>query len=166
MRMTLRNVTGCGLVILAAWIVAAAVAVAVPAMKIEPMCPVSAEPCDPKVSLDFHGGRVWFCCNTCKQAFEADPSPHTPLAHQQMVLTRQFVQRACPLDGAGVAAGTKLDLGGVEVGFCSDACRTRINQAAIDDQTRLVFGNLGRGFAPVKPLAPKRLPPEKPAADR
>ncbi len=164
MRMTLRNGTGSGLVILAAWLVAAAVAVAVPAMKIEPMCPVSAEPCDPKVSLDFHGGRVWFCCKKCKQAFESDPTRYTPLAHQQMVLTRQFVQRACPLDGAAVAARTKLDVGGVEVGFCSDACRTRINQAAVDDQTRLIFGNLGRGFAPVKTMAPKRLPPEKPAA--
>jgi YHS domain-containing protein len=153
--MTGRNLVGCGLMLAAGWLVAAA-ALAVPAMRIEPLCPVSDQPCDPKVSLDFHGGRIWFCCKKCKQAFEAEPARYTALAHQQMVLTRQFVQRACPLDAAAVAAGTQLDIGGVEVGFCSDACRSRVNEATVDEQTKLVFGNLGRGFVSVKTLAPKR----------
>ena len=150
-----RHVVGFGLVC-AAWLVTAAVAVAVPAMKIEPLCPVSSHPCDPKVSLDFHGGRIWFCCKECRPAFEADPARFTALAHQQMVVTRQFVQRACPLDGAALAAGTQLEIGGVDVGFCGDACRDRVNAATIDDQTRLVFGSLSRGFVSVKTLPPKR----------
>lgn len=134
----------------------AAVALAVPAIKVEPFCPVSEQPCDPKVSLDFHAGRIWFCCRECKQTFEDDPAPYTAAAHHQMVLLRQFVQRACPLEGAPVAAGTKLDIGGVEVGFCSPACRSRVEKAAVADQLQLVFGNLGRGFVSIKAVSPRR----------
>lgn len=134
----------------------AAVALAVPAMKVDPLCPVSQQPCDPKVSLDFHGGRVWFCCRKCKQAFEDDATPYAAAGHLQMVLTRQFVQRACPLDAAPLAAGTQLDVGGVDVGFCGDACRGRVSNATLEDQVELVFGNLGRGFVSVKTLAPRR----------
>lgn len=156
MRMTRRRLARRGLGFPVVWLVAAAAAMAVPAMKIEPLCPVSDQPCDPKVSLDFHGGRIWFCSKPCRQAFEADPARFTALAHQQMVVTRQFVQRACPLDGAALAAGTQLEIGGVDVGFCSPACRERVNAATVDEQTRLVFGNLARGFISVKTLAPKR----------
>jgi YHS domain-containing protein len=131
-------------------------ALAVPAMKVEPICPVSRQPCDPKISQDFHGGRVWFCCQKCKQSFANDPAPYAAAAHQQMVLTRQFVQRACPLDGGPVAAGTRIDIGGVDVGFCCDACRSRAEKASDDDQVQLVFGNLGRGFISVKAAAPRR----------
>lgn len=73
-----------------------------------------------------------------------------------MVLTRQFVQRACPLDGAPVRAGKPVEIGGVDVGFRSDACRSRIEKAALEDQVLLVFGNLGRGFVSVKAAAPRR----------
>jgi YHS domain-containing protein len=134
----------------------AAIALAVPAMKVDPMCPVSQQPCDPKVSFDFHGGRVWFCCPKCRQMFEDNPAPYAAAGHLQMVLTRQFVQRACPLDGSPVAAGTQVDVGGVNVGFCSDTCRSRVEKAALENQVQLVFGNLGRGFAPVKAAAPRR----------
>lgn len=144
--------------LLAAWLLGAvaAVAPAVPAMKVDPLCPVSQQPCDPKVSLDFHGGRVWFCCRKCKRAFEDDPAPYAAAGHLQMVLTRQFIQRNCPLDGGPIAAGTQLDVGGVDVGFCGDACRTRVANAALEDQVELVFGNLARGFVSVKTLAPRR----------
>ena len=131
-------------------VLAAVLAVAAPAMKIEPICPVSQQPCDPKVSVDFHGGRVWFCCQKCTQVFADDSSAYAAAAHQQMVLTRQFIQRACPLDGAPVMAGTPLDVGGVDVGFCSDACRARVEKATVADQTQMVFGNLSRGFVSVK----------------
>ncbi|MFM1902902.1 MAG: hypothetical protein RLZZ440_802, partial [Planctomycetota bacterium] len=40
MTMTGRNLVGCGLMLAAGWLVAAA-ALAVPAMRIEPLCPVS-----------------------------------------------------------------------------------------------------------------------------
>ena len=134
----------------------AAIALAVPAMQVDPMCPVSQQPCDPKVSFDFHGGRVWFCCPKCRQIFEDNPAAYAAAGHLQMVLTRQFVQRACPLDGAPVAAGVQVDVGGVNVGFCSDACHSRVENAALEDQVRLVFSNLGRGFAPVRVAAPRR----------
>jgi YHS domain-containing protein len=107
----------------------AAIALAVPAMQVDPMCPVSQQPCDPKVSFDFHGGRVWFCGPKCRQIFEDNPAAYAAAGHLQMVLTRQFVQRACPLDGAPVAAGVQVDVGGVNVGFCSDACHSRVENA-------------------------------------
>jgi YHS domain-containing protein len=42
-------------------------------------CPVSGDPIDPKVSVDYKGRRVFFCCSMCIKGFKADPAKYLPL---------------------------------------------------------------------------------------
>jgi len=128
-----------------------AAVIAAPATKgPQPMCPVSDQPCDPEVSVEFDGGSVWFCCEKCEKAFEADSAKFAAKAHQQMVVTRQLVQKGCPLSGRGVKPGTELDIGGATVGFCCNNCKGKVAKAGPDEQVTMVFGDIAKGFAPAR----------------
>ena len=111
-------------------------------------CPVSGHGCDPAASADFDGGTVYFCCEKCVGAFEGDSAKFAAKAHQQMVSTGELVQKGCPLSGGAVKAGTQVDIGGVEVGFCCGNCKGKVEKASGDEQVALVFGNIEKGFAP------------------
>jgi len=138
MKSTLFAVAGLALV--------AAVALAAPAVKVEPMCPVSGHACDPAASAAFEGGKVCFCCEKCVKAFEADSAKFAAKARQQLVVTGQFVQKGCPLSGGPVKAGTELTVGGASVGFCCPNCKGKVAKAGPDEQVTMVFGS-GKGFA-------------------
>ena len=45
-------------------------------------------------------------------------------------------------------AGTQLDIGGVEVGFCCPNCKGKVEKASAEEQVNLVFGKVDKGFAP------------------
>lgn len=42
-------------------------------------CPVSGDAIDPKVSVDYAGRHVFFCCKMCIADFKADPAKYLPL---------------------------------------------------------------------------------------
>ena len=42
-------------------------------------CPLSGDPIDSKVSIDYKGRRVFFCCAMCIKDFQADPAKYLPL---------------------------------------------------------------------------------------
>ena len=133
----------CAAVICSAGIVSAAVK--------EPKdakCPVSGKGCNPEKSVAFDGGKVWFCCGNCENAFKGDSAKFAAKAHQQMVSTGQFVQKGCPFSGGAVKPGTQLDIGGAEVGFCCNNCKGKVEKATGDQQVDLVFGSIEKGFAP------------------
>jgi YHS domain-containing protein len=137
------------LITTASFVLLAAVVLAAPATKgPEPMCPVSNQPCDPEVSLAFDGGSVWFCCEKCEKAFEADSAKFAAKAHQQMVVTGELVQKGCPFSGGPVKPGTQLDIGGATVGFCCNNCKGKVAKAGPDEQVDMVFGSIAKGFAP------------------
>jgi hypothetical protein len=127
----------------------AAVALAAPATKIEPMCPVSGHACDPDATAEFEGGKVCFCCEKCVKAFAADSAKFTAKARHQLVVTGQMVQKGCPMSGGPVKDGTQVDVGGVAVGFCCGNCKGKVAKASPEDQVSLVFGS-GKGFALAK----------------
>ena len=59
-------------------------------------CPVmEGEPVDEQIFVDYEGKRVWFCCDTCVEDFNADPKAY-------LSLLPQFggVASAPPSDGA------------------------------------------------------------------
>jgi len=126
-----------------------AVALAAPATKIEPMCPVSGHACSPDATAEFEGGKVCFCCEKCVKAFAADSAKFAAKARQQLVATGQMVQKGCPLSGGPVKDGTQVDVGGVEVGFCCGNCKGKVAKASPEEQVGLVFGS-GKGFALAK----------------
>jgi len=111
-------------------------------------CPVSGKGCNPEKSVVFDGGKVYFCCSNCETAFKGDSAKFAAKAHQQMVSTGELVQKGCPLSGGAVKAGTQVDIGGVEVGFCCGNCKGKVEKASGDEQVALVFGNIEKGFAP------------------
>jgi len=135
--------------IVAGFVVLATVALAAPDTKTEPMCPVSGHACDPDVTVTFEGGKVCFCCEECVKAFEADSAKFAAKARQQLVATGKFEQTGCPLSGSKVKAGTELKVGGVEVGFCCNKCKGKVEKAGADEQVTMVFGS-GKGFALAK----------------
>jgi len=59
-------------------------------------------------------------------------------------------QKACPLSGGPVKAGTEVDVDGVSVGFCCNNCKGKVEGAGDDDKITMVFGNVTKGFAPAK----------------
>jgi YHS domain-containing protein len=40
------------------------------------VCPVSGDPIDKKVSIDYQGRKVYFCCTACIAPFNADPNKY------------------------------------------------------------------------------------------
>ena len=128
-------------------------AIAVTAAVKEPKdvkCPVSGKGCNPDVSTDFAGGKVFFCCGNCSGAFAKDSAPFAAKAHQQMVGTGQLVQKGCPLSGGPVKAGTQISIGDAEVGFCCPNCKAKVEKASPDEQVTMVFGSIDKGFKPAK----------------
>ena len=111
-------------------------------------CPVSGKGCNPEKSVAFDGGKVWFCCGNCENAFKGDSAKFAAKAHQQMVSTGQLVQKGCPFSGGAVKPGTQLDIGGAEVGFCCNNCKGKVEKAGPDDQVTMVFGRIDKGFKP------------------
>ena len=111
-------------------------------------CPVSGKGCNPEKSADFAGGKVYFCCGNCENAFKGDSAKFAAKAHQQLVSTGQLVQKGCPFSGGAVKPGTQLDIGGAEVGFCCNNCKGKVEKASADEQVTLVFGSIEKGFAP------------------
>jgi hypothetical protein len=110
-------------------------------------CPVSGHGCDPAAWTDFAGGKVWFCCEKCRDAFAKDSAPFAAKAHLQMVGTGQLVQKGCPFSGGAVKAGTQLTIDDTEVGFCCNNCKGKVAKAAPDEQVTMVFGTIDKGFA-------------------
>jgi len=48
-----------------------------------PTCPVMVgEPVDPEIFVDYEGKRVWLCCDSCVEDFNADPEKYLPLLPQ------------------------------------------------------------------------------------
>ena len=43
-------------------------------------------------ALDFDGGKVYFCCEKCPEAFEKDSEKFAAKAHLQMVVTGQLTK--------------------------------------------------------------------------
>ena len=40
------------------------------------VCPVSGDPIDKNVSIDYQGKKVYFCCKACIAPFNADPNKY------------------------------------------------------------------------------------------
>jgi len=40
------------------------------------LCPVTDDPIDPKIYLDYNGRRIYFCCELCPPTFKKDPEKY------------------------------------------------------------------------------------------
>ncbi len=98
----------------------------------------------------YRDGTVYFCCADCLAAFEKDSTAYATMANHQLVLTGQYEQKACPISGGELSDDSKTTVAGVEVGFCCDDCKQKVEaQTDATEQAKLVFGDEGfeKGFA-------------------
>jgi len=102
-------------------------------------CPVSGQPVSEEASVDYKDAKVYFCCNNCKGKFEKDSKPFEKKANAQLVATKQYVQKGCPISGQALNEETKTEVDGVEVCFCCFNCKGKVDQAEKDEKLKIVF---------------------------
>ncbi|WP_437200955.1 hypothetical protein [Planctomicrobium sp. SH664] len=116
----------------------AAVSVAADAAKLDDIkCPVSGKPVVSEHSAKYLDGKVYFCCPNCPKGFAANTEKFTEKANEQLVLTGQYVAKACPFSGKPIAetAGEKK-----EIGFCCKNCLSKYEKASKEERLKLVYG--------------------------
>ena len=115
-------------------------------------CPVSDKAVKAASSVDYKGGKVYFCCDNCPKAFNKDRAKFATKANLQLVATGQAKEAKCPITGKDLNPTTAIEVGGVKVAFCCNNCKGKVSKAEDDEQLNLVFGDeaFKKGFE-VKP---------------
>lgn len=90
-------------------------------------------------SVEYKGGKVFFCCQNCPKAFSKDPAKHAAKANHQLVATGQAKQGACPLSGQAVDDSKSITVNGATVKFCCPNCLAKAESA--DDKVELLFSD-------------------------
>jgi YHS domain-containing protein len=109
-------------------------------------CPVSGKPATKDHAVDFDGGKVYFCCDNCPKAFEANPKKFAAKAHLQMLETGQLTQKACPLTGNPVNPDMSVMIDGQKVGLCCANCKKKLSAMSEDQKIKAVFTDISKGY--------------------
>jgi len=120
-------------------------------------CPVSGADAKKEQAAKYKEKDVYFCCEKCKAAFEADSAKYATKANHQLVQTKQFRQTQCPLSGGKVNKEQSVKVEGVKVTFCCDKCKGAIEAASKEDQLTKIFAEdvFAKSFAAKKEDAEK-----------
>jgi len=103
-------------------------------------CPVSGKAATQN-SVDYKGGKVYFCCENCPKAFSKDSAKFATKANAQLVATGQAKQAKCPLSGQALNPDTAITVAGAKVCFCCEKCQGKVAAAKGDEQANLVFSD-------------------------
>jgi YHS domain-containing protein len=94
-------------------------------------------------SLDYKGGKVYFCCDNCPKGFaakiEAKDKVVAAKGNKQLVQTGQAKQAKCPFTGGPMKE--KLTVAGAEVQFCCNNCKGKAEKMEGDEQVVAIFGD-------------------------
>lgn len=102
-------------------------------------CPVSGKAVSADQTMEYKGGKIYFCCENCPKAFKADK--HGAKANLQLVATKQAKQEKCPFTGGKLNPATKITVNGADVCFCCNMCKGKAEKASGDEQVALIFGD-------------------------
>lgn len=102
-------------------------------------CPVSGEDAKKEQFTAYKEKEVYFCCEKCKAAFEADNKKFVEKANHQLVQTKQFKQAKCPLSGGDLNKEQFTKVSGIKVTFCCDKCKGAVEAATKEEQLTKVF---------------------------
>ncbi len=107
-------------------------------------CPVSGQPIDKSIFVDYEGKRVYFCCKACPGAFKKDPqkylaklAPPAPPEAAEMagpatqpaeVVPLIAGQETCPVSGQPINKELFVDYKGKRVYFCCGSCPAAFNK--------------------------------------
>ncbi len=125
----------------ACMLLVAGLVVAADAKKFDQKCVVSGGPAKEDKTVDYKGGKVYFCCENCPKAFEKDVKKFATKANHQLVATGQAKQAKCPISGGKLNPEKTVKVGGVEVQFCCENCQGKVAKAEGDAQVELVFSD-------------------------
>lgn len=100
-----------------------------------------AVPAKRDVALDYHGGKVYFCCDGCRRTFEKESDKFTSQANLQLVQTKQAQQMRCPMSGQASTSASKVSFHGTEVAFCCDGCKKVFEEATAEEKLKLAFAD-------------------------
>src|SRR4051812_24182804 len=73
-------------------------------------CPVSGKAASKEHAVDYKGGKVYFCCDMCPEAFKKSPDKFAGKAIHQMLETGEAIEVACPLTGKKLDKETAIDV--------------------------------------------------------
>lgn len=105
-------------------------------------CPIVGGKAMAASSVDYKGGKVYFCCAGCDETFKADPKKYAAKANYQLFVTGQAKQIACPLAGEPVTKGLTAKVADAEVSFCCESCRDSVAKLADDDaKIEMIFND-------------------------
>ena len=48
------------------------------------LCPVTGDPIDPSIYVDYNGRRIYFCCALCPADFKKDPEKYIKIVDEQL----------------------------------------------------------------------------------
>lgn len=95
-------------------------------------CPVTGNPIDKAVHLDYQGQRIYFCCADCPPKFKADPEKFfAKLAQDHVAL--ENIQTTCPVSGEKLGSGdmgdpVSISYKGRTIRFCCGMCVKKFEQ--------------------------------------
>ncbi len=102
-------------------------------------CPVSGEAAVKEQLTAYKEKEVYFCCDKCKAAFEAEPTKFEVKANHQLVQTKQFKQTKCPISGADFVKDQSAKVANVNVRFCCEKCKGAVDAAEADAKLEMIF---------------------------
>ncbi len=106
-------------------------------------------------SAEWKEGKVYFCCGNCKGKFEKmskeDKDKMAAQSNAQLVATKQYEQKTCPISGSKLNADTAIDVAGVKVSFCCNNCKGKAEKMKDDEKVTELFGEKAfKNFAKVE----------------
>ncbi len=90
--------------------------------KVQVKCPISGEPIDPKVSIEHHGKKVFFCCPKCIGKFQKDPAKYA-----KALAASYTYQTKCPITGEEIDPAVFTTLAdGRKIYYCCKGCEKKL----------------------------------------
>lgn len=103
-------------------------------------CVVAPKAASESKSADYKKGKVYFCCGGCAGKFAADTKKFATKANFQLVATKQYEQKACPMSGRELNPEMTSTVAGKKVAFCCGGCKGTVDKAEGDEaKMKLVF---------------------------
>jgi hypothetical protein len=95
-------------------------------------------------SAEWKEGKVFFCCGNCQGKFEKmskeEKEKMAAKSNSQLVATKQYEQKACPISGGKLNENATTEVAGVKVAFCCNNCKGKVDGLEGDEQLDSVFG--------------------------